>query len=251
MDKIRISLISYLNTLPFAYGITKSEYILANSIIEYDYPSKCLEKLMNNDADIGIIPLAGLYYLSNYYIISDYVIGTNNKMPSVLLSSQVPLNEIKEIYLDYQSRTSVNLVKILAKEFWQIRPEWIHASYGYEEKIKDNTAGVIIGDRALLLSKNYHYNYDLAGEWKKFTSFPFVFAAWVSQNKISTEYLLEFNKALHFGLESIDTIIENIKNNKIYQDIDLKKYLSEDLSFYLDNPKKQGMNLFLKYLKAL
>jgi chorismate dehydratase len=39
----------------------------------------------------------------------------------------VPLEQIEKVYLDYQSRTSVELLKWIMHEYWGIHPEIINA----------------------------------------------------------------------------------------------------------------------------
>jgi chorismate dehydratase len=68
---------------------------------------------------------------------------------SVCIFSEVPIHEIKEVLLDYQSRTSVRLARILLKEFWNVDPILTDAKEDFREHISGTTAGVVIGDRAL------------------------------------------------------------------------------------------------------
>ncbi|MBK8584165.1 MAG: hypothetical protein IPN88_01495 [Bacteroidetes bacterium] len=58
------------------------------------------------------------------------------------------------------------LTKVLAKNFWKIAPEFLNSEEGYENLINGNTAGVVIGDRALVLKDKFKFCYDLSGEWK-------------------------------------------------------------------------------------
>lgn len=250
MEKIRLSVISYLNTRPFLYGINNSDFIKSNSIIEMDFPSACAEKLKSGKTDIGIVPVALLADLEKYFIVSDFCISTDRKMPSVLLSSQVPLKNIRKILLDNQSMTSVNLTKILIKNFWKISPEIVDAKAGYENEISETTAGVVIGDRALQLSHKFIYNYDLSDEWFQFTGMPFVFACWASIKEIDKNYISQFNKALRFGLENIPEVAKEESVNKKYNGIDVLKYLREDLNFNLNDTKRKAMDLYLEFLKS-
>ena len=188
LNKIKISAVSYQNTIPFLYGMENSEFIDRNTCVSLDIP-----KLLDNEVDIGLVPIAILPQLSEFEIITDYCIGAEGDVKSVLLLSDVPLNKIEKVYLDYQSRTSVNLLIVLAQNFWKINPVFKHARPGYESEITGKTAGVVIGDRTFALKKNYKYAYDLAGEWTKFTGLPFVFACWVSNKKIDFDFIKQFN----------------------------------------------------------
>lgn len=244
MEKIRISSVSYLNSLPFVYGLSHSG--LENQCeISLDIPSVCAEKLITGKVDVGLIPVAAIHEVRNAQIISDYCIGANGKVKTVCLFSDVPLHEIKTILLDYQSRTSVLLVKILAKEFWKINPEFVNAEEGFEKKIKGTTAGVVIGDRAfsLFFGEGRGEAFDLAFEWKKFTNLPFVFACWVANKNLSSEFISEFNLALKNGLSNIEKTLDEFPPSAIGK-AEAKKYLAENISYDFDADKKKALELF-------
>ena len=244
--KYKISAVSYANTYPFLYGLKKSS-IIDTIDLSLDYPSDCAKKLINNQVDIGLVPVAIIPQLKEHYIISDYCIGAEGKVKSVLLLSDVPLHEIKTVLLDYQSKSSVNLTKVLAKHFWYIQPQWEDAKEGFENTIKNSTAGVIIGDRTFNLSKNYSYVYDLAEEWQKFSGLPFVFACWVANKKITPNFIKEFNEAIGVGVNNISSVldfytIENEKKSELYN------YLTNNISYSLTENKRKAIKKFLELL---
>lgn len=234
MNKLKISIVSYSNSLPFVFGLENfldKKYFSLHS----DIPSVCAEKLINKKVEIALIPVASLKKIKNYNLISNFCIASHKKVFSVLLLSERPLKEIKNIYLDYQSQSSINLVKILSREFWKIKVKFLNAKFGYESKIKSDTAGVVIGDRTFSMMKKYPFVYDLSEEWHKYTNLPFVFAVWVSNVKLENEFIKKFNYALHNG-------IKNIKNHK---NLYIKNYLQKYISYNLDKEKIKAMNLFL------
>lgn len=249
MQKVKISAVSYINSFPFIYGIENSGFINNEYILEKDIPSVCAEKLINNEVDIGLIPVATLPKLKSYTIISDYCIGATGKVNTVLLLSDVSINKIDTILLDYQSRTSVKLVQVLARNFWKIKPKFIQAQKGFENNISNKTAGVIIGDRTFNLQKKYKYKFDLSEEWQKFTNMPFVFAAWTTNKIMPTNFIDNFNNACKFGINNIDKVIEKY-NNKNYN-ANIKSYLENDIDYIFDNKKQKALSLFLSYLGAL
>ncbi len=249
MQRIKISAVSYLNSLPFVYGLTHST-LINECDISLDIPSVCAEKLINGTVDIGLIPVAAIPQVPNATIISDYCIGANGEVKTVCLFSEVPLNEIKTILLDYQSRTSVLLVKILAKEFWKINPEFINAEAGFEQKIKGTTAGVVIGDRTFELIPQFKNSFDLAYEWKKFTGLPFVFAAWVSNRPVRGKFIISFNLALKRGLISIDRTLDKYPPGFINR-AQAIIYLKQNISYDLDAQKKKAMKLFLQLAEKI
>ena len=209
------------------------------------YPSKLAEMLVNDEIDLGLIPVAVIPELPIHYIVGNYCIGAEAEIASVALFSEVPMNEIKKVYLDYQSRTSVALLKYLMKEYWGINPEIIQSSNeDYRKEIKGTTAGLVIGDRALEQRKISTFIYDLGSDWRAITGLPFVFAAWVSTKKLSDEFVRQFDTANAMGLKYIDEIVA-AENYDLY---DLKKYYTLHLSYELDEKKRKGLERFLQVI---
>jgi chorismate dehydratase len=249
VQKIKITAISYLNTLPFLYGLQNSEYIQDNATLQLEYPAISAKKMLNGEADVGLVPVAVLPKLKNFSSISDYCIGAENKVNTVALFSQTPLEKINSVFLDYQSMTSVNLVKILAKRHWQISPEWKDSYPDYEKDITGNKAGVIIGDRVFDANGSFPYKFDLAEEWKNFTGLPFVFAIWISNKPLNNEFIEQLNFALKSGIENIPAVINFYKSQIKISETEIFKYYTESIDYNLDTSKKKAIDLFLKYLE--
>ena len=243
LQKIKVGAVSYLNTKPLIYGFEQG--LMKDSVdLIFDYPSRIAEQLQQKQIDIGLIPVAAIPLISGGRILSDYCIGSEGDVASVCLFSDVPIEEIDTVLLDYQSRTSVALVQILLREYWKIKPVFKSASEGYEKNISGKTAGVVIGDRAFEQRHRSAYHYDLAGAWKELTGLPFVFAAWVSAVDLSPEFEVDFNRANQLGLSNLDTVIAR----EGYDLYDLQRYFTVNISYRLDEEKKKGLQLFLQYL---
>lgn len=235
---------SYLNTRPLIYGLKLPPIADEIELIE-DTPSQLAELLVKDEIDLGLVPIAVIPRMKEYFISSDYCIGTDTEVASVCLFSEVPLHEITKVYLDYQSLSSVALLKWLMKEYWSIDPEIIHtADDDYRKKIRGTTAGLVIGDRAFEQRKISTFIYDLASEWRSITGLPFVFAAWISNKPLPESFIRKFNEANAVGLTHIDEIVA-AQNFDLF---DLKKYYTLHLSYVLDERKRKGMELFLQHL---
>jgi chorismate dehydratase len=239
--RIRVGIVNYLNTKPLLYGLQLPPI---NEKIELigAYPAKLAEMLKDGEIDVGLIPVAAIPQLPSWHIVGNYCIAAEGEIASVCLFSEVPMNEIEAIYLDYQSRSSVDLLKWLISEYWGIHPRLIQATDDqYRKEIKGTTAGLVIGDRALEQRQISTFIYDLGSEWRSITGLPFVFAAWVSTNPLSADFITEFDNANEIGLHHIDEIVAS-NSFPIY---DLKKYYTLHLSYRLDEQKRAGMNKFL------
>jgi chorismate dehydratase len=251
MDKIRISAVKYANTYPFIYGLMESGFD-KSVILEMDHPSDCAAKLICGKVDIGLIPVAALPFVKEYHIITDFCIGANGNVRTVMLLSNSPFEDIRNIYLDYRSRSSVNLIKVLAKNSWNREFRWINTTNAFDfMNIGFDEAVVLIGDQCFEFENSFRYGIDLAMEWKKFSGLPFVFACWTSNKELDIEFIKEFNEALQLGVNNIDGVVEKFgKSGTITGDI-LKNYLIENIDYNFNDDKKKGLKLFLDLLSEL
>ncbi len=247
--KVKISAVSYLNTLPFMHGIKNDENLLTEIELSEDFPSVCADKLISGEVDLGLIPVAEIPKLKNPQIISNYCLGAVGKVDTVSLFSHIPVENVKTVLLDYQSRTSVQLTRILAEKYFKINPDFVKAEKGYEDLTDKNSAVLIIGDRVFKYKNKFEYNYDLSEIWLKYTSYPFVFAAWTANKMLDAGFIQRFNNALKKGISEIDDAIKDYQNKNSLINVNLEKYLKKSISYNLDNEKRKGMQLFLDMLK--
>ncbi len=240
--KYKLTAVSYLNTKPLLYGIFKSE--IAKKIdLQLDMPSICAQKLKDGKADLGLVPVAIIPELETPHILSDFCIGTVGAVKTVCLYGERPIQEWTAVYLDYQSRTSVELTKLLLKDHWQLNPTLLPAQPGYEAKIGGPVGGLVIGDRTVGLDKKFPYVYDLGEAWMAHTGLPFVFAAWVSNRPLEPDFIAELNAALLLGVAAIPELIYLIPSPQ--PGFDLQEYYTKYISYQLDNEKRRALSLFL------
>ena len=243
--KYKLSAVSYINTLPFVEGL-KSNLLSQYIDVSYDIPSICAEKLSSGTVDIGLVPVASLPEIENPRIISKYCIGAVDKVHTVCLFSEVLLEEIDYIILDYQSRTSVQLIKILAKYYWKIDVKFLQGEPGFENKIKGNVAGIIIGDRVFELESSFKYQFDLAEVWMDWKSVPFCFAVWVANKEIDPKFIEVFNSALKEGLDNLDLTIS--KYQPRFPHVNLNDYYKNKISYIFSDERRKSVDIFLNYL---
>jgi len=249
MDLLRISAVSYLNTFPFVYGINESG-MLSNFNLLLDVPSKTAERLKAGDADVALIPVGALPEIGQFHYISDFCVGAVGAVKTVLLLSKVPLDRITKIHLDYDSRTSVKLVRVLASHHWHINPQWENLGEGQASAARDIESLVAIGDKTFELRHRYPYVYDLAEAWIAFSGLPFVFSAWVSRKRLPDNILQQFSGALSYGVSHKRECLDYFKD-KLPANQDCFRYLEENISFAFDDSKKEGLKLFLKHLQKI
>jgi chorismate dehydratase len=241
--KIKVGAVSYLNTKPLLYGIEHSD--LVNEIeLSVEYPAELARKLKGGQIDIALLPVAAIPGIENSRIVSNYGIAADGAVASVCIFSQVPMEKIETLYLDYQSRTSVRLAQLLLEKQWNKKVEYKDAPENFIDYINGKNAGVIIGDRALKQLTNFEYIYDLSAAWKEMTGLPFVFAAWVTNKDLPEDFLKRFDDANASGLKNIDKVVA--ENSFPYYDLD--KYYRENIQYFLDDKKREGLELFLSMI---
>ncbi len=245
MKKIKISAVSYLNTKPFLYGLEQSR-MQEQLDIQLDIPAECARKLVEGEVDLGLVPVAVIPQLKEAHLVSDYCIGANGPVKTVSVFSDCPLEEAEAIYLDYQSRTSVALLKILLEKYWNITPTLLQGQKNYEQKTGGKTAALVIGDRAIKMDQKHSFVYDLSYYWKEMTGLPFVFAAWVSRQSLPSDFVQSFNVALKTGL----TFRSHLAENLISPDpqFSLKDYYFKYIDYSFTSKKYEALRLFLHYI---
>ena len=239
-DKISVSAVSYTNTKPFVYGLTHSP-VAAHINLSLDIPATCADKLLSNEVNLGLVPVATLLRMPRYELVSDYCIGSVGAVNSVFIFSNKPIEEIQNVCFDAQSRTSNVLAQVLMKHLWKKEVHWLCEG--------EADAFVEIGDRTFGKKAHYAYSYDLSECWFTLTQLPFVFAAWVSVVKLPEHFLSLFNEALTFGLDKRNELIESLAEENLA--IDLRAYLTQSIDYEFDAQKRLGLNTFLELARAL
>ena len=237
----RIAAVSYLNTIPFIYGIEHADDLRARLLLAP--PSQCAENYRSGRADIALLPAAAVPSLRSTEVITSYCIGAVGPVRTVVLVSPTPVSEVRRVFLDAHSLTSVQLTGYLAAHRWKIAPEWFAMSdYAQLEHTAPGDAFLLIGDKVFDYEGRFPFVYDLAAEWKKATRLPFAFAVWVARKGTAPDLTEGLQHALTFGIEhTYEAILEHGFDNKPY---DAYAYLTQNIDYIFDNQKHKALQKF-------
>jgi chorismate dehydratase len=217
--------------------------IASEITLQLHYPAGLAGMLKQGEIDIALLPVGVLPELGNYKILSDVCIGTIGEVASVAVFSQVDMEMIETVVLDYQSRTSVLLCRILFEKLWKKSVKFIPATdESYIEQIQGTTAALIIGDRALSYRDQVKHVFDLGKGWQELTGLPFVFAVWVATKPLENDFVKRFAKAVQEGTGKL----RQIANRVDFSDYDLYTYFTENISYSFDDAKREGLQRFLE-----
>ncbi|MGI8544998.1 MAG: menaquinone biosynthetic enzyme MqnA/MqnD family protein [Aridibacter sp.] len=251
----RISASSYSNTAPliwsFLYGSERGKY----EVILDTAPSRSAELLAQKRVDAALVPVIAYQLIENLRLIPDVCVGAKEKVRSVcLVTKGEDLKDVRSVSLDVSSKTSVALTKIIFREFLGFEPKWIDAKPDLDKMLENSDCALLIGDPALMVQSselendlpitNYQLRkFDLVELWREFTGFGFVFAMWMTRNKTCE---IDFVKVRDEGLSQLDEIIANYENEISLTQADFKKYLTENISFSIDDSMQKGLELYFE-----
>jgi chorismate dehydratase len=249
---MRISAISYLNTAPlmwdFEHGRAGSEFE-----ITYTVPSECAAELARGGADVGIIPSFAYATISNLAILPGVAIACKRSVRSILLVSRKSLDQITTVALDNSSLTSSILCRLLFAKWWGGERTFSSAPPSLEGMLARNDAALLIGDKALQVDRTRYQTWDLAEEWIRLTSQPFVFAFWAVRQQALENCALDlagiFGRSRDHGLapENLGLIAKVWSARLALSEPEIREYLTRNIHFYLDTDCLHGLQLFYGY----
>lgn len=246
MQELRISASSYSNTAPliwsFLYGTNRGKV----EIILDTAPARSAELLAQNRVDAALVPVIEYQRIENARLVAEVCVGAKRKVKSVcLVTKGEDLCDAKTVSLDISSKTSVALSKIIFREFLGCEPKWKTARPDLEAMLDDSDCTLLIGDPALTIDENRYRKFDLAEVWKSYTGFGFVFAMWMTlEEKKESAKKIDFAAARDEGLQHLDEIISNYENEIPLEREDFYVYLSENISYSIDENMEKGLRLF-------
>ena len=239
----KITAVSYLNTIPFVYGLQHADNLRADLLLAP--PADCAKNYIEGKADIALLPSAVVPQLTNTNIITDYCIGAVGPVRTVTVMTNTPIKEVKRIWLAAHSRTAVQLWGYLAEHKWHIAPVWRHMDdYAIADNPVEGDAFLLIGDKVFGYEGRFKYTYDLAVEWREATSLPFAFAVWVARKGVSYEVTDALQHALTFGVEHIWEAVAESRYMGSDNGLTAYDYLTRNIDFILDEEKHRALKKF-------
>ena len=116
--------------------------------------------------------------------------------------------------------------------------------------LESNDAALIIGDPAMLIDRSTLNVYDLAEEWLKHTGLPFVFAFWaIRKDSDAWPGEVDFLQARCEGLDHAEDLAEMYAASLGLPREGLLSYLTENISYDLDEVSLRGLSLYYDLAK--
>jgi chorismate dehydratase len=231
----RVGSVKALNAVPLTRGLEDQ--------IVYATPAKLAEQLRRDELDAALVSIVEPLLHDRYDILDGVAIASLGEVKSVFLAHRQPLEQVKTVFCDTASLTSVLLMKVLLAERG-LRPEFLPLESYAAAWEKDFV--LLIGDAALdfVLAPHEHEIFDLGAAWSELTGLPFVYAAWVlRRGKENAALRRQLRDAKDFGLEHI------IRSRSEYTLALRQDYLGWHIHYHLGSDEKRGIARFVELLR--
>ena len=196
----RVGSVDSLNAVPLTRGLEDE--------IKYAWPSQLAEMLRRDELDAALVSIVEVLFTDRYDVLDGIAIASLGEVRSVFLAHRKPLEEVREVFCDPASLTSVSLLKVLLAERG-LKAEFKPLS-SYEDAPKLD-AVLLIGDRALDFSfaGHPHTLWDLGAAWSELTNLPFVYAVWALRRIPNVPLRRSLRAARDFGLDTLQQIVRS------------------------------------------
>ncbi len=248
---LKLGCVPYMNALPLTYSLDPKEVELLHRP-----PAELLNLLKSGQAEAALLPIVNYFENPDLYLVKNLAIACRGPVKSVGLyfvgaapcgrpiiegkHGDLPLQEIKTIYLDPESRTSHALLKVILQQKYEMNLESL--TFTSDLSNPDIQAKLLIGDKTF---QEKGPSLDLGEEWWTWQQKPFVFAAWMTL-KPKTPLLNSLLESRNQGLQNIDKIIA-----KLPPDPSLKDYFTKNIHYTMEDPELDGIRRFYELLKPI
>ena len=248
VERLRVGHMTYLNSSVFYWSLPRSKF---------DWlpmpPSKMAQAMQLGKIDVAPLPTAAVFEMENSLKrVRNLCVGVKYLARSVILFSNVPVEELngKRIGITSQTTTSIQLLRVLMRDFWQ------NQQVEYVPLGRESEAVLMIGDDALkkLYGNNiYPFYYDLGEAWKNMTGLSFIFALWVIKSSIPSKIFSQFADSLETaateGLRNLPTIAETAQISGMAPS-DVENYLSGFI-YFLGEAEERSIENFKARIQTI
>lgn len=211
-------------------------------------PARCGDLLAQGKVEAALVPIIEYQRIADVRIVPGVCVGSHFAVRSVVLVSKFDeLSKVRSVALDVFSRTSQALVKIIFREFVGREPSWRPSDPDLQKMLETNDAALMIGDPAMRISLPGIHVFDLASLWHQLTDTGFVFAMWMtSARHVAAIAKVDFAGARDEGLDHLEGIIDQYEAELSLPREEIRKYLTENITFHVDEPLEKGLRLYFE-----
>lgn len=245
---VKLGSLPYLNVKPLVYTLEQGGLPQGWELV-YAPPAELAEMLLRGE--IAAAPVSSYAVLAHdLEYVPDICIASDGPVKSVLMLSKIEPDKLNTLALDSGSLSGAAMLQIILWEAYGTSPETVRMPPSPVEKMLEAyDAALVIGNPAMLCSKDGVIVLDVAEEWRKLTGLPAVFALWAG-NGITPELVEMLTEAKAAGLARIPEIAQ-VESAKLGLPYDLcLDYLSRVITYDLGERERTSLEVFKEKLIA-
>jgi len=251
--------IPYLNCIPFFHHLKANGF---SGKFVSGVPSELNQMLQQGVLDVN--PSSSFEYArhwKDYLLLPDHSISSVGRVKSVLFFSPVELSALsgREIAITGESATSINLLRIIFHEFYDLdNVTDVVPDVPIETLIAQQKPALLIGDRALRLTTQLPpgmHVFDLGEIWYQQTGLPFVFALWMIHRNALDRFPLELSTLGQQLLQSREQLLNDpypiakTVAEKVGLDVETIVNYWQTIDYTLGKEHIQSLQLFFQLCK--
>lgn len=242
----RVAASSYLNTAPLIWSFARGSRRGEVELLTDTAPARCADMLARGQVEAALVPVIEYQRLPETAVVPGVCVGARREVHSVVLVTRgASLKEVRSVALDTSSRTSAALVEVIFREFVGHTPRLEPCAPNLPAMLEANDAALVIGDPAMTFARESLRVFDMAALWREFTGLGFVFAMWMAHESAGRRVSsIDFAGARDEGLLRVEEIAAEYGHELGRPRTELVRYLTENISFELDEEMNAGLELF-------
>ncbi|HEX7312360.1 MAG TPA: menaquinone biosynthesis protein [Pyrinomonadaceae bacterium] len=244
----RVAASSYLNTAPLIWSFARGQRRGEVELVTDTAPARCADMLARGQVEAALVPVIEYQRLPETAVVPGVCVGARREVHSVVLVTRgKSLEEVESVALSIESRTSAALIEVIFREFVGRAPRLEPFVPQLSDMLERHDAALVIGDPAMTFDRRGLRVYDMAALWREFTGLGFVFAMWMADAGASESVrAVDFAAARDEGLAVVEEITEEYERELGRPRAELVRYLTENISFELNEEMRAGLELFFQ-----
>jgi chorismate dehydratase len=232
---------------PMRHGLLEVPFRLV-----IDAPALLADRFAAGELDMALIPSIEYARITDAVIVPVVCIASLGKVETVLLFSDLAVEDIETVAVDPKSRTSVAMLRIIFKERFG---KDVNIVKGVEDDpemlLRDAEAGLVIGDAAHLVDRERHVVHDLGELWFQHSGRPFVHALLCARRGARWDAAIAaIAEAKRLGIEHRELVARQEAKNPAEAKRFLE-YLTGRIFYDLGEKEREGLEFFLSEARRM
>ncbi|MDH4184483.1 MAG: menaquinone biosynthesis protein [Nitrospinota bacterium] len=232
---------------PIRHGLLEVPFRLVTAT-----PAALAGMFAAGELDIALIPSIEYARIPDAVIIPSVCIASLGKVETVLLFSDMAMEDIESVAVDPKSRTSVAMLQIIFRERFGKDVTIVKGIEADPEMLlKDADAGLVIGDSAAMVKREAHVVWDMGELWYQYSGRPFVHAALCGHRGQRWDAAMKaLEEIKRLGMEHRELIARQEGKNP-EETRTILEYLTSRIFYDLGENELDGMRFFLEEAKKM